>query len=225
MPGPEPVPVLPALRAVADPVMIDGALAWSLGARLADLGARVDALEGQLTTLTGQIETDGNRIRKIEDALKAYDAGGCTAYVTALSGLEGERRKLKAPEDHVMLPEVISKDPLGPVVRQGDEQWLSIVRWSLFALIHAEEVGITSQNIDAWIAAGSPVAREFSGAETGPESGLGIDPRWAYLIVKAIGNYGEMFERNLGKGSKLGIERGINALWNAGGLLYVPPVR
>lgn len=164
-------------------------------------------------------------MERAEDALKAYDAGRCTAYVATLSGLEAERQKLSAPDDHVMLPEVIAKDPLGPVVRQGDEQWLSIVRWSLFALIHAEEVGITSQNIDAWIAAGSPVAREFAGAETGPESGLGIDPRWAYLIVKAVGNYGEVFERNLGKDSPLGLRRGLNSLWNRGGLIYAPSMR
>ena len=147
--------------------------------------------------------------------------GRCTAYVAPLSSLEAERQRLSMPEDHVVLPEVISKEPLGPVVRQGDDQWLSIVRWSLFALIRAEEVGITSQNIDAWISAGSPVAREFTGAE----AALGIEPRWAYMIVKSVGNYGEVFERNLGKNSALGLRRGINTLWNRGGLIYSPALR
>lgn len=162
---------------------------------------------------------------RAEEALAAYDAGRCTVYVSALAGLESERLKLTAPEDHVALDDAISQDPLGPVVRQGDEQWLSIVRWSLHALIHAEEIGVTSQNIDDWIAASSPLMREFSGQAPGPEKGLGIAPDWSYAIVKAIGNYGEVFDRNLGKESPLGLRRGLNNLWSRGGLIYAPALR
>lgn len=162
---------------------------------------------------------------RTEDALAAYDGGRCSIYVAPLAGLEGDRMKLAVPEDHAVLPDAISQDPLGPVVRQGDEQWLSIVRWSLYALIHAEEVGLTSQNIDQWIEAKSPAAREFADPAPGAQSLLGISPDWAYRVVKTIGNYGEVFERNLGKNSPLGLPRGLNNLWSRGGLIYAPTLR
>ncbi len=125
-----------------------------------------------------------------------------------------------------MLPEVISKEPLGPAVRQGDDQWLNIVRWTLFALINAEELEVTALGIDQLKAESKkPPVRRLLGAEGTFGVDLGLDAEWAVRAIKAVGNYGEMFERNLGKGSPLTIERGLNALWNAGGLLYAPPVR
>jgi general L-amino acid transport system substrate-binding protein len=136
------------------------------------------------------------------------------------------RVKLKKPEDHIILPDVISKVPLGPAVRQGDEQWFSIVRWTLYALIDAEEHEITQAGVDEMRAASkSPAVRRLLGAEGTLGADIGLDNDWAARAIKAVGNYGQIFERNLGKGSKLEIERGVNALWSKGGLLYVPPLQ
>jgi general L-amino acid transport system substrate-binding protein len=161
------------------------------------------------------------------DALiAAYEAGKCDSYTADQSQLYAIRLKLKAPDDHIILPDVISKEPLGPLVRQGDEQWFSIVRWTLFALINAEELEVKAATVDDLKASSKkPTVRRLLGLEGTFGADMGLDADWAARAIKASGNYGEIFERNLGKGSKLGIERGINALWNAGGLLYVPPVR
>ena len=162
----------------------------------------------------------------IDEVVAAYEAGQCDSYTADQSQLYAIRLKLKAPEDHIILPDVISKEPLGPMVRQGDEQWFNIVRWTLFALVNAEELDVKAASVDDLKANSKiPTVRRLLGLEGTFGADMGLDADWAAWAIKATGNYSEIFERNLGKGSKLGIERGINALWNAGGLLYVPPVR
>jgi general L-amino acid transport system substrate-binding protein len=162
---------------------------------------------------------------KNAEAVAAYNTDRCDAYTTDASGLYAERLKLANPDDHLVLPDVISKEPLGPVVRQGDPGWANIVRWVHFAMLNAEELGVTSKNLDQMKGAPNPEIRRLLGeeGEFGPAIGLGKD--WAYLVIKNIGNYGESFERNLGSGSRLGIRRGLNALWKDGGLQYAPPIR
>jgi general L-amino acid transport system substrate-binding protein len=162
----------------------------------------------------------------VDEVVAAYEAGKCDSYTADQSQLYAIRLKLKAPDDHIILPDVISKEPLGPMVRQGDEQWLNIVRWTLFALVNAEELDVKEASVDDLKANSKiPTIRRLLGLEGTFGADIGLDADWAARAIKATGNYAEIFERNLGKGSKLGIERGINALWNAGGLLYVPPVR
>ncbi|MGH6820157.1 MAG: amino acid ABC transporter substrate-binding protein, partial [Methylocella sp.] len=163
---------------------------------------------------------------KIDELVKAFDDGKCDTYTADLSQLYAVRLKLANPDDSTVLPDVISKEPLGPAVRQGDEQWFNIVRWTLFALINAEESGITSAGVDTLKAESrKPEVRRILGLEGKFGEGLGLDADWAARALKAAGNYGEIFERNLGRGSPLAIERGINAQWNDGGLLYAPPIR
>jgi general L-amino acid transport system substrate-binding protein len=162
----------------------------------------------------------------IDEVVAAYEAGKCDSYTADQSQLYAIRLKLKAPDDHIILPDVISKEPLGPMVRQGDEQWFNIIRWTLFALINAEELDVTAAGVDALkTSSKKPAVRRLLGLEGTFGADMGLDAEWAARAIKAVGNFAEIFERNLGKGSKLGIARGINALWNAGGLLYVPPVR
>ena len=162
----------------------------------------------------------------IDEVVAAYEAGECDSYTADQSQLYAIRLRLKAPDDHTILPDVISKEPLGPMVRQGDEQWFNIVQWTLFALINAEELEVTAASVDDLKTNSKiPTVRRLLGLEGTFGVDIGLDADWAVRAIKATGNYAEIFERNLGKGSKLGIERGINALWNAGGLLYVPPVR
>ena len=162
----------------------------------------------------------------IDEVVAAYEAGKCDSYTADQSQLYAIRLKLKVPEDHIILPDVISKEPLGPMVRQGDEQWLNIVRWTLFALVNAEELDVKAGSVDDLKANSKiPTVRRLLGLEGTFGTDMGLDADWAARAIKATGNYAEIFERNLGKGSMLGIERGINALWIAGGLLYVPPVR
>ena len=157
--------------------------------------------------------------------IKAFDTGRCDVYTTDASALYAQRLKLADPSAFLVLPEVISKEPLGPAVRQGDDKWFNVVRWTLFALVEAEELKIGKDNAEAMLASDNPAIRRFLGAEGDSGQQLGLDPRWSYNIIASIGNYGEMFDRNLGAGSDLKIDRGINALWNAGGLMYAPPVR
>jgi general L-amino acid transport system substrate-binding protein len=162
----------------------------------------------------------------VDEVVAAYEAAKCDSYTADQSQLYAIRLKLKAPDDHIILPDVISKEPLGPMVRQGDEQWFNIVRWTLFALVNAEELDVKAASVDDLKANSKiPAIRRLLGLEGTFGTDMGLDADWAARAIKATGNYAEIFERNLGKGSKLGIERGINALWNAGGLLYVPPVR
>jgi general L-amino acid transport system substrate-binding protein len=159
------------------------------------------------------------------EAIKAYDAGRCDAYTTDASGLYAERLRLANVSDHLVLPEVISKEPLGPAVRHGDDQWFDIVKWVLYAMINAEELEITSKNIDEMVKSTNPDIKRFVGTEGNYGEQLGLGKDWAVNIIKLVGNYGEAFERNVGQGSPLKIERGLNKLWSKGGIQYAPPIR
>jgi general L-amino acid transport system substrate-binding protein len=160
-----------------------------------------------------------------EEATKAYDSGRCDAYTTDASGLYSERLKMSNPDDHIVLPEIISKEPLGPSVRKDDVQWFQIVQWAHYALITAEELGVTQANVDEKLKSDNPAIRRLLGVEGSYGEGLGLTNDWAYRIIKHVGNYGEIFERNVGQGSPIKISRGLNALWNKGGLQYAPPIR
>jgi general L-amino acid transport system substrate-binding protein len=159
------------------------------------------------------------------EAVKAYDAGRCDAYTTDASGLAGERLRLANADDHVILPEIISKEPLGPAVRHGDDQWFDIVKWTHFAMVNAEELGITQANVDEMKKSDNPDIKRLLGTEGKFGEAFGLTDDWAYRIIKLVGNYGEVFERNVGQGSPLKIQRGLNALWTKGGLQFAPPVR
>lgn len=162
---------------------------------------------------------------KNAEVLAAYDAGRCDAYTTDASGLYAERLKLKKPDDHLILPEIISKEPLGPAINHGDQQWGDVVRWTLFALINAEELGVTSKNVDQMLKSTNPEIRRLLGVEGAFGESLGLTNDFAVRAIRKVGNYGEIFERNVGQGSPLKIKRGLNALWNKGGVLYAPPIR
>ncbi|MFN8949012.1 MAG: amino acid ABC transporter substrate-binding protein [Alphaproteobacteria bacterium] len=162
---------------------------------------------------------------KVAEVLAAYDNGRCDAYTTDASGLYAERLKLKNPADHVILPEIISKEPLGPAINHGDQRWGDVARWTLFALINAEELGVTSKNVDQMMKSPNPEIRRLLGVEGAFGESLGLSKDWAARAIRQVGNYGEIFERNVGQGSPLKIRRGYNALWNKGGVLYAPPIR
>ena len=162
---------------------------------------------------------------KADEVVAAYDAGRCDVYTTDRSGLAAQRTKLTAPNSHVVLPEIISKEPLGPVVRQGDDQWFNIVRWSLNALINAEELGITQRNVDRMRGSNNPAIKRILGVEGDFGAQLGISNNWAYNIIKQIGNYGESYEKHVGPNTPLKLDRGVNELWSKGGILYAAPIR
>lgn len=168
---------------------------------------------------------DANQVRQ------AYDEGRCDIFTTDQSGLYAERLTLKVPDEHIILPEIISKEPLGPVVRQGDDAWFNVIKWTYYALLTAEEFGITQANVEDMKASTNPEMQRILGVKNadgtaaGFGTGVGLDEEWIVHIVKAVGNYGEIFERNVGLATPLKIARGKNALWNAGGLQYAPPIR
>jgi len=165
-------------------------------------------------------------IEKVEEVRAAFFAGRCDVYTTDASALYSTRvANAPTPDDYVILPEIISKEPLGPLVRHGDNQFADIVRWTLFAQIEAEEFGITSKNVDEMLKSDNPTIKRILGVTPGMGKALGVDEKWVYNIIKQVGNYGEMFERNVGMGSPLKIARGLNALWTQGGLQYAPPIR
>ncbi|TAK81010.1 MAG: amino acid ABC transporter substrate-binding protein [Betaproteobacteria bacterium] len=162
-------------------------------------------------------------IEKLEEVLNAYFAGRCDVFTTDHSGLVALRAsRAQNPADHVILPEVISKEPLGPAVRHGDDRWFDIVKWSMFAMLEAEELGLASKNIGAQAKSANPSIQRFVGATGDIGRMLGVDNRWAFNIVKQVGNYAESFDANL---EPLGFERGLNRLWTQGGLMYAPPIR
>jgi general L-amino acid transport system substrate-binding protein len=161
----------------------------------------------------------------IDEAVKAYESGRCDVFTDDSSGLYASRLKLTNPADHVVLPEIISKEPLGPMVRHGDDQWFDIVKWTLFAMVTAEELGITQKNVDEMTKSDKPELKRVLGTDGNLGEQLGLTKDWVIRIVKAVGNYGESFDRNVGAGSPLKIARGINALWTKGGLQYAPPIR
>ena len=160
-----------------------------------------------------------------DETIKAYDSKRCDAFTTDASGIRGEIRKLANPDDHVILDDVISKEPLGPAVRQGDDQWFDIVKWVHFAMLTAEEFGVTKANVDEQSKSDNPDLKRLLGTEGKFGEMLGLTGDWAYRIIKHVGNYGEVFERNIGQGSPLKLPRGYNALWTKGGLQYAPPIR
>jgi general L-amino acid transport system substrate-binding protein len=160
-----------------------------------------------------------------DETLKAYESGRCDTFTSDMSQVYAERLKLAKPEDHVVLPEVISKEPLATVVRHGDDQWLDIIKWTHYAMLNAEELGITQKNVDEMLKSDKPEIKRLLGTDGNLGEQLGLTKDWAVRIVKAVGNYGESFDRNVGPGSKLNIQRGLNRLWNQGGIQYAPPAR
>jgi ABC-type amino acid transport/signal transduction systems, periplasmic component/domain len=173
-----------------------------------------------------KIEVKTLTFEKFAEAVAAYVAGRCDAFSADASGLAVIRaQSTPNPDDHVILPDIISREPLAPAVRQSDDQWYDIVKWSQYAMIEAEARGITSVNVDAMRDSPDPAIRRILGITPGLGAALGIEDAWAFTILKQVGNYGESFERNVGQGSKLKLPRGLNALWTDGGLMYPMPLR
>ncbi len=161
-----------------------------------------------------------------DEVFKAYLDGRCDVYTTDASALASERAtNAPVPDDHIILPEIISKEPLGPVVRAGDSQWFNLARWTYFALLEAEELGVSSANVDEMLGSDNPAIKRLLGVEGDFGTPLGVTKDWAYQIIKLVGNYAEAYERNVGPATPLGLERGLNALWRDGGIQYAPPIR
>jgi len=195
-------------------------------------GATVCVLLGTSTSLTladyfrsNNMKYEPISFEKDDEVVAAYESGRCDTYTTDVSGLYANRLTLKNPGDHIILPEIISKEPLGAVVRHGDNQWGDTVSWALFAMINAEELKIDSKNVAGMRESDNPEIRRLLGTEGKFGEGMGLSDDWALNIISKVGNYAEVFDRNVGKGSPLGIPRGLNALWNQGGIQYAPPIR
>ena len=195
-------------------------------------GASVCAQQGSTTELNAadffrarNLKYEAVTFASNDEATAAFGAGRCEVLTGDASALIGERRKLASPGDFTVLPDIISKEPLGPAVRKGDDTWFDIVRWTFFALVNAEEAGVTKANADEMAKGKNPEVRRLLGAEGEFGKGISLEPAWALNAVKAVGNYGEIFDRNLGEGSAIKLPRGANALWSKGGLMYAPPVR
>jgi general L-amino acid transport system substrate-binding protein len=166
-----------------------------------------------------------NAFPSADEALAAYNDGRCDAFTTDTSALFAERLKLSKPDEHVILPDIISKEPLSPAVRQGDDRWFKIVQWTHFVMLNAEELGVTSKTIEQAMNSDNPEIRRLVGLDGSAGTDIGLASDWAARIIRLVGNYDEVFERNVGTGSKLGIPRGINQLWTHGGIQYAPPIR
>lgn len=164
-------------------------------------------------------------IEDTKEFIQALDSGRVDALTQDASDLAMKRTQLSKPEDYVLLPERLSKEPLAPAIRGGDDEWLEIVNWTVYATIQAEEFGITKDNVDTFLTSDDPAIKRFLGADPSLGEAIGLDPKFAYNIIKAVGNYGEIFERNIGKTTPVGLERGYNQLWSQGGLIYSPPFR
>jgi general L-amino acid transport system substrate-binding protein len=162
---------------------------------------------------------------KLDDVVKAYDSGQCDTLTSDASQLYALRLNLSKPNDHTILADIISKEPLAPVVRLRDDDWMMIVKWTLYAMINAEELGITSKNIDEALKSKKPEVMRLVGTEGSYGEDLGLTKDWAVRIIRHVGNYGEVYDRNVGADSRLKIPRGMNQLWNAGGVQYAPPIR
>ena len=163
--------------------------------------------------------------QKDDEGIEAYDSKRCDVYTTDASGLAANRQKLTDPNEHVILPEIISKEPLGPLVRQGDDEWFDIARWVLNAFIIAEELGVTQANVDSMKSTKNPAIRRLVGVEGSFGEVIGLNKEWACNVIRSVGNYGEIFDRNVGPDTPRGISRGLNALWSDGGILFAPPIR
>ncbi len=195
-------------------------------------GAAVCVLPGTTTELNVAdfFRSNGMKMKPVvientAELAKAFFAGRCDCLTSDASQLAGTRAVAANPKDYIILPEIISKEPLAPAVRHGDNQWKDIVNYSVLAMINAEELGITSKNVDKMLKSKDPKIKRFLGVTAGNGKALGLDEKFAYNIIKKIGNYGEVFERNVGVNTPLGIERGLNALWTDGGLMYSPPFK
>jgi general L-amino acid transport system substrate-binding protein len=195
-------------------------------------GATVCVLPGTTTEMnaadffrTHKMDWKPVVIEQSAELNKAFFSGRCDCLTSDISQLAGQRAVAPNPNDYEVLPEIISKEPLAPAVRHGDDQWFDIVNFVVMALINAEEFDITSANIDEKLNSDNPEIKRFLGVIPGMGKTLGLSDKWAYNIIKQVGNYGEIFERNVGKNTSLGIERGLNALWTEGGLMYAPPFR
>jgi general L-amino acid transport system substrate-binding protein len=195
-------------------------------------GASVCTQQGTTTELNladffraNKLKYDVVTFATADETIKAYEAGRCDAFTTDASGLYAERLKLANADEHIVLPEIISKEPLGSVVRHGDSQWADIVRWTHYAMLNAEELGVTKANVAQMMTSANPEIKRMLGTEGKLGEGMGLPNDWAARIVKHVGNYGESFDRNVGAGSRLKIARGQNALWTNGGLQYAPPIR
>ena len=204
----------------------------NINSALALDGSKVCVQEGTTTQLNVADFFRANNIKyqelkfgKLEEALKAYESGQCDTFTSDVSQLYGLRLRLSKPGDHIILPDVISKEPLAPVVRQRDDDWMMIVKWALYAMINAEELGVTSKNIDEALKSKKPDVMRLVGTEGAYGEALGLTKDWAARIIRHVGNYGEVYERNVGSESKLKIPRGLNQLWSAGGIQYAPPIR
>lgn len=160
-----------------------------------------------------------------DQTLKAYEAGRCDALTVDASNLAASRLQIADPEAHVLQPEIISKEPLAPVVRKGDEEWLDVVKWTHFAMLNAEELGVTKDNAQKMKTSDDPAIKRLLGTEQDFGEGLGLSAGWSFRIISTIGNYGEIYDRHLGPDSRLKIPRGLNSLWNRGGIQYAPPIR
>ena len=164
-------------------------------------------------------------LENAKQTVQAYEAGDCSVFTTDTSQLYAMRLRLAEPDAHMVLPEIISKEPLGPVVRQGDDQWFNLVRWTLFALLNAEELGVTRANVDTMKGSANPAVRRLLGLEGDFGKTLGLDNAWSYRVLKMVGNYAEIFDSNVGQDSPLKIARGVNSLWTQNGLQFAPPIR
>lgn len=164
-------------------------------------------------------------LEKADEVIAAYDAGRCDVFTTDRSGIAAQRTKLDNPDDHVVLSEIISKEPLGPVVREGDPQFADLVRWTLFAMVNAEELGVDSFNVDEMAKSNNPAIKRLLGIEDDFGSQLGVSKTWAAQIIRHVGNYGEVYEETVGPDTPLALARGSNAMWTDGGLIYAPPIR
>lgn len=196
-------------------------------------GATICVLQGTTTelNLTDWFRTNNLELRAItfkneDELLRAYQAGRCDAFTGGIAIIAGRRTNFPSPADHIILPEIISKEPLTPVTREGDDAWTDIVRWTVFATMIAEEKGITMDNVEKMKESSTdPEVQRLLGKTSSIADGLGLDSDWAVRIIKAVGNYGEIFDRNLGPNTPLALKRGLNAQWDKGGLVYAPPYR
>lgn len=195
-------------------------------------GASLCIQQGTTTELNASDYFRANKMKfkpvvfeNVDEVTQAFLKKRCDVLTADASALASERSKVKNPDDFIILPEIISKEPLAPVVRHGDDRWLDVVTWSVYAAINAEEIGLGQKNIDSYKKSSDPRIKRFLGITEGNGKALGLNEKWSYHLVKLVGNYGEVFDRNVGMGSPLKLERGLNGLWNSGGIMYAPPMR
>jgi general L-amino acid transport system substrate-binding protein len=203
---------------------IDSALDLN-GSKVCVQGATTTELNLSDYFRTNNMKYEEKKFAKLEEVIKAYESGQCDTFTADVSQLYALRLNLGKPNDHIILPDVISKEPLAPVVRQRDDDWMMIVKWTLYAMINAEELGVTSKNIDEALKSKKPDVMRLVGTDGSYGEDLGLTKDWAVRIIRHVGNYGEVYERNVGAESQLKIPRGLNQLWSAGGIPYAPPIR